>query len=89
MREINPRGAINFLCLIYSLMRPKHITLLILTIAIISMCGKPDLSRSDAAKYILDSEEIKNLKTKIPLKPNGIEEGIKQGLWTITGNILT
>ena len=59
--------------------------ILIITMCVLSGCGKPSLSRNDAQRRILAYPQARNLAHVIPVVPGEFRKGFGQGLWTQQG----
>ena len=52
----------------------------------LTACGKPELSRPEAAKQIQTSQELLRMKRTVWLQPDAQKMGTDQGLWQVSTN---
>jgi hypothetical protein len=51
----------------------------------LSACGKRELSRAAAQKYIQSSQQVQSLSRAVPIVPGEFRKGFAEGLWTPSG----
>ncbi len=69
--------------------RPVSPLLLILVVFILASCGRPDLSRQDAARLLETSTKLGEYKANLLLQDNAEQQGIALGWWQMQGGAVT